>query len=68
MYIIHTINSTKIIKRLRKEGWILANVAGSHHKFKHPTTGLIVTVPHPRKDFPIGTLRAIFKRADWDWK
>jgi HicA toxin of bacterial toxin-antitoxin, len=40
-------------------------VVGSHHEFLNPKTDAIVTVPHPRKDFPIGTLRAIFRQAGW---
>jgi predicted RNA binding protein YcfA (HicA-like mRNA interferase family) len=34
-------------------------VKGSHHHFKHPDRPLIVTVPHPKKDLPIGTLKSI---------
>jgi predicted RNA binding protein YcfA (HicA-like mRNA interferase family) len=51
---------------LRKDGFELAHVVGSHHKFRHPRTGAVVTVPHPRKDFPAGTF-AIFKQAGWPW-
>lgn len=35
---------------------------GSHHHFKHPTRGS-VTVPHPKKDIPIGTLVSIERQA-----
>ncbi len=27
-----------------------------------------MTVPHPRKDIPVGTLRNIFRQAGWDWQ
>lgn len=56
-------NSKDIVKRLRKAGWILENVRGSHNKFKNPETGNVVIVPHPKKDLPAGTVHAIFKQA-----
>ncbi|KPK42314.1 MAG: toxin HicA, partial [Planctomycetes bacterium SM23_25] len=33
--------------------------------FKHPERPGLVTVPHPKKDFPTATLRAIMKQAGW---
>jgi len=27
-----------------------------------------VVVPHPHKDMPIGTLRNIYRQAEWDWR
>ena len=63
--IVHTMDSTKIIRKLESEGWQLARVKGSHHTFKHPTKPGIVTVAHPRKDIPTGTLRSIEKQAGW---
>jgi predicted RNA binding protein YcfA (HicA-like mRNA interferase family) len=36
---------------------------GSHHQFKHPTKPGRVTVPHPKRDLPIGTVRSIFRQA-----
>lgn len=56
-------NSRKIIKKLEKDGFDLVKVAGSHHKFKKGT--LTVTVPHPKKDLPLGTVRSIYKQAGW---
>lgn len=60
-------NSRDIIDRLKREGWILVNVRGSHHNYRHPTSEGRVTVPHPKKDLPKGTVRSIFKQAGWDW-
>jgi len=57
--------SKEIIKRLKKEGWTFKGQSGSHSKWEHPTTKKCVTVPHPRKDFSKGTLRAIFKQIGW---
>jgi predicted RNA binding protein YcfA (HicA-like mRNA interferase family) len=56
-------DSKKIIKRLKKEGWELRNIRGSHHQFTKGTERL--TVPHPKKDLPDGTARAIAKAAGW---
>jgi predicted RNA binding protein YcfA (HicA-like mRNA interferase family) len=38
-------------------------VTGSHHHFHHPKKPGIATVPHPRKDVPLPTLRSIEKQA-----
>lgn len=55
--------SAEIIKRLKADGWYLVHTVGSHHQFKHPSKLGKVTVPHPRKDLPIDTLRSILKQA-----
>ncbi len=60
--------SKEIIKRLKREGWELVAVSGSHHKFKHPEKPGYVTVIHPNHDFAIGTLRSIFRQAGWEWR
>lgn len=57
--------SRKIIKRLKHEGGVLARVTGDHYHFKHPTKKGVVTVPHPNKDLPKGTLNSIYKQAGW---
>ncbi|WP_105531927.1 type II toxin-antitoxin system HicA family toxin [Solimicrobium silvestre] len=61
-------NSANLIKKLKQDGWYLAHTVGSHNQFKHPTKPGKVTVPHPRKDIQIGTLKSIFKQAGWPWK
>ena len=58
-------NSQDIIKRLKKEGWELARTVGSHQQFKHSEIKGRVTVPHPVKDLPKGTVRSIYKQAGW---
>jgi predicted RNA binding protein YcfA (HicA-like mRNA interferase family) len=62
---IHTLSSLEILRRLRTDGWITVHHKGSHVKLKHPARVGIVVVPHPRKDIPAGTLRAIFRQAGW---
>jgi predicted RNA binding protein YcfA (HicA-like mRNA interferase family) len=60
-------NSREVIARLRQDGWVLVNVRGSHHQYKHPEKPGRVTVPHPKSDLPTGTVRNIFKQAGWEW-
>ncbi|MYC07143.1 MAG: type II toxin-antitoxin system HicA family toxin [Chloroflexi bacterium] len=60
--------SREVIRRLRRDGWSLRNMSGSHHHFTHPQKPGVVSVQHPRRDIPIGTLRSIFRQADWDWR
>jgi predicted RNA binding protein YcfA (HicA-like mRNA interferase family) len=57
--------SREIIKRLRDDGWILVRTKGSHHQFRHPKRVGLVTVPHPKRDIPLGTVKSIFKQAGW---
>lgn len=59
--------SKKIINRLESEGWTFDRQTGSHHTFKKAGSVLIVTVTHPRRDFPKGTLRSICRAAGWEW-
>jgi predicted RNA binding protein YcfA (HicA-like mRNA interferase family) len=56
-------DSKEIIKALQKDGWFQVAQRGSHVQFKHSTKPGRVTVPHPRKDLPIGTLKSIEKQA-----
>lgn len=56
-------NSREVIKALEADGWYLARVKGSHHHFKHPEKKGTVTVPHPERDFPIGTIKSIERQS-----
>jgi len=42
--------SAALIRELKKAGWELNRIRGSHHVFKHPVRSGHVTVPHPKKD------------------
>ena len=57
-------DSRDIIRRLRLDGFDLVAVRGSHHKFVNPKTKRVVIVPHPKSDFPRGTVGAIYSRPD----
>ncbi len=55
--------SQEAIKMIQQDGWYLVAVRGSHHQFKHPEKPGRVTITHPRKDIPPGTLNSIRKQA-----
>lgn len=65
VYLVDSENmhSREVISVLKKDGWYEVNQAGSHKQFKHPTKKGRVTVPHPNRDIPIGTLKSIEKQA-----
>ncbi len=56
-------DSRDIIRALTAAGWQHVATKGSHHQFTHPTRAGRVTVPHPKRDIPTGTLRSIEKQA-----
>jgi predicted RNA binding protein YcfA (HicA-like mRNA interferase family) len=55
--------SREVIQALEAAGWFEVARKGSHAQFKHPTRAGRVTVPHPKRDIPIGTLRSIEKQS-----
>ena len=57
------IDSKEVLRRLKTDGWTVVRVKGSHHHLSHPVKLGIVTVKHPAKDFPIGTLKSIEKQS-----
>ena len=60
-------DSRKIVKRLLADGFVFVSAKGSHHKFVLATGDTVrtVIVPHPKKDLPTGTARAIARQAGW---
>jgi predicted RNA binding protein YcfA (HicA-like mRNA interferase family) len=56
-------SSREVIQRLRSDGWFEVAQKGSHKQFKRHTKPGRVTVPHPVRDIPIGTLRSIENQA-----
>jgi predicted RNA binding protein YcfA (HicA-like mRNA interferase family) len=61
-------HSRRLIRQLLDDGWYLHRVRGSHHQFRHPTKTGVVTVPHPRRDIPMGTLKDIERQAKLSFK
>ncbi|MGC0795641.1 type II toxin-antitoxin system HicA family toxin [Pantoea agglomerans pv. betae] len=56
-------DSSTLISEMKADGWVLTRINGSPHHFTHPTKPGLVTVPHPKKDLPIGTVKSIRKQA-----
>jgi predicted RNA binding protein YcfA (HicA-like mRNA interferase family) len=56
-------DSRSIIRALEAEGWREVRVTGSHHHFRHQDLPGTVTVPHPKRDLPIGTVRSIERQS-----
>ena len=57
------VDSRAVISRIKADGWVQVGQQGSHVQFRHPTKKGRVTVPHPKRDLPVGTLRSIEKQA-----
>jgi len=57
------VTSREVIRILEADGWNCVRIKGDHHHFAHPSRPGIVTVPHPKKDFPLGTLKPIERQA-----
>ncbi|KMZ13331.1 hypothetical protein BHUM_01252 [Candidatus Burkholderia humilis] len=56
-------DSSRLIRMLLDDGWVLVRTRGSRHRFRHEQKNARVIVVHPKKDMAIGTLRAVLKRA-----
>lgn len=54
-------NSKRLLKVLKKEGFEVVSIRGSHHKLRKGDKILIL--PHPKKDLPLGTVRSIYRQA-----
>ncbi len=57
------VNSRDVIRALEADGWVQVAQKGSHVQFKHPSKPGRVTVPHPKRDLPAGTLRSIERQS-----
>lgn len=56
-------NSAEVVKLIHVDGWRLIRISGSHHHFRHAVKPGLVTIPHPKKDLPPGTLNSILRQA-----
>ena len=63
MYEYVYMNSREIIAALTRAGWRQVAQKGSHVQFKHPDKSGRVTVPHPERDIPVGTLHSIERQS-----
>ena len=55
--------SRDVIRLLESDGWKEVARKGSHAQFRHPVKKGRVTVPDPKRDVPVGTLRSIEKQS-----
>lgn len=53
----------EIEKQVLDDGWVLVDVKGSHHQYKHPTKVGKVTIPNHRGDIPQRVVNSILKQA-----
>jgi predicted RNA binding protein YcfA (HicA-like mRNA interferase family) len=58
-------NARQVLAALRRAGFIVDRVSGSHHLLIHPADpGRMVTVPfHGARDLKPGTLRSIIRQS-----
>lgn len=56
-------SSREVLEILKKNGWYEVGCDGDHHQFKHPSKKGKVTITHPKKDIPSGTLKSISKQS-----
>ncbi len=55
--------SREVIKVLKKDGWEEVRQTGGHIHFRHPVKKGTVTVPHPKAEMAIGTLKSIEEQS-----
>ena len=58
-------NSGRLIRMLEADDWVHVSTKGSHWQFKHSIKSGRVTVPHPRRDIPRGTVASVYRQAGW---
>lgn len=57
------LKSREVIKWLKADGWAEVRQEGSHVQLRHSIKPGTVTVPHPKSDLAIGTLKSIEKQS-----
>jgi len=55
--------SREVIKRIEEDGWYEVRQRGSHKHFRHPSKPGTATIPHPKREMPIGTLKSIERQT-----
>jgi len=62
MLYIYIVTGRELIKLLRKHGWQIDRISGSHHIMKRKDKTLTVPV-HGNREIPKGMLNSILKEA-----
>ena len=55
--------SREVLKILSAAGFEVVDQKGSHVQLKHPLRRGRVTVPHPKRELPIGTIMSIERQS-----
>ena len=55
--------SREVLKALRAAGFVIVDQKGSHVQLKMPGHSGRVTVPHPKPELPVGTIRSIERQS-----
>lgn len=55
--------SSAIIRLIEADGWREVRQTGSHRHFRHPSKPGTVTVPHPKSEMAIGTIKSIERQS-----
>lgn len=64
----HSNRTRDVVRKLREDGWTIARKGpGDHVQWKHPTKPSLVTIDAGVREMPTGTLRSIYRAADWEW-
>lgn len=61
-------NSSIIINKLEANGWKFVRVKGDHWYYRKEGFQRPTCVPHPKKDLPIGTVKAIERQTGIKFK
>jgi len=56
-------DSREILKILKRDGWVVKRISGSHNHLIHSIKKGLVTIPHPKRDLPLGTIKSIERQA-----
>lgn len=60
---IPALSPKKVIKKLKRLGFIQDHITGSHIVMYHGVTGKRAVIPYHLKDIPKGTLSSILREA-----
>jgi predicted RNA binding protein YcfA (HicA-like mRNA interferase family) len=57
------LSSREALKALKAAGFVIVDQKGSHVQLKHPARAGRVTVPHPKRELPVGTIASIERQS-----
>jgi predicted RNA binding protein YcfA (HicA-like mRNA interferase family) len=61
-----SLGSRDVRRLLEQAGFVLQRQSGSHMVFRH-SDGRVGIVPEGRRELPVGTLRSIWRQANFKW-